>query len=321
MKSFSIGCVATVSIALLVSACGGANVADNVFADPGADAAAGSDTQATGNDAPIGNNDGGNPKKDTGEPVEGDTAPPDTGAPLSADNVCSRLADAICTPALSSCCGTKGIEYKDSGCKSAVLKDCADKLTAVKDGKTTLNLDAYAGCVGAWSTLSTKCATPILEFVKTFAPCSQLFNGTTPFGNSCSEDYQCKVSAGAYGNCTTEGRCDSVTVVGKDAVCGTVSGNRAFCDYGLSCNYTSSSSGVCRTARAIGAACSQNYECGFGNYCSRSFGGSGSCAVGLASGASCSFPAQCASGSCSGGRCTDPNITLASPLFCNGSGG
>ena len=321
MKSFSTGCIAAISIALLAAACGGANVSENAFDDPGADA--GADAQGPGSDTSAGNEETGNPKKDGGGPVETDTAPTDTAMPVTAENICTRLADAICTSSLAGCCGAKGIEYKESGCKAAVTKDCGNKQDAVKAGDTTLNLEAYAACVGAWSALSTKCSTPILEFIKSYAPCNQLFNGTTSYGDTCAEDYECKVAAGAYANCTGEGRCDSITVVGEGAACGSLTGTRAFCNYGLYCQYTSSTSGTCRTAKAIGAGCSQNYECGFGNWCNRGgFGSSGSCVAGTPVGGACSFDAQCASGDCnSSGRCTDPNVTLASPLFCNGSGG
>jgi hypothetical protein len=317
MNTFSPYSIATLSIALLAVACGGANANDSVFQEPGADAAAGSDTANTG-----GQDTGGtNPRKDSGGTVVEDTAAPDTGTPITAENVCTKLADAICTSALSTCCGTKGIEYNASGCRDAITKDCTDKQAAVTDGRTTFNADAYGACVGAWSALTTKCSVPILEFVKTYAACDQLFNGTTAFRDSCAEDYECKVAPGAYANCTSGGQCDSVAVVGNGAPCGTLSTTRAYCDYGLYCQYTSSSSGTCRTAKAIGATCNNSNECGFGNWCNRGgFGSSGTCAAGSPAGTYCSYNEVCASGECSSNRCTDPNVSVAGPAVCNGSG-
>lgn len=321
MKTFSPYRLATLSIALLAVACGGANVSESAFDEPAADGAVATDAENPGTDG-GGNNDAGNGKKDSATPVEDSTAT-DTSTPVTAENVCTKLADAICTSALSSCCGSRGIEYKESGCRTAIMADCTDKQSAVKDGDTTFNLDAYGACVGAWSALSTKCSTPVLEFVKTYAPCNQLFNGTTAYGGGCSEDYHCKVAPGAYANCTAGGQCDSVAVVGNGEPCGNLTGTRAYCDYGLYCQYTSSSAGNCRPAKALGAVCNQSYECGFGNWCNRGgFGGSGTCVAGLAAGASCSFDAQCASGDCgSSNRCTDPNVSVAAPEVCNGSGG
>jgi hypothetical protein len=320
MKSFSTGCIATLSIALLAVACGGAKVSESAFDEP-VDGGATADTAVGQTDAPI-PNETGNPKKDSGGGPE-DAPAIDTAPPLSAENLCTRLADSICTSALSGCCATKGFEWKEAGCRTAVMTDCANKKDAVKKGDTTLNLDAYGACVAAWSALSTKCSVPVFEFVKSYPPCNQLFNGTTPFGDSCGEDYECKVAAGAYGNCSTDNRCDSVIIAANGAPCGGLPGTRAFCDYGLQCMYSSSTSGTCRPAKAIGAMCTQNFECGFGNWCNRGgFGSSGSCVAGSAVGAACSFDAQCASGDCnSSGRCTDPNVTVASPIFCNGSGG
>jgi hypothetical protein len=305
------------SFALLAVACGGANASDATFAEPSDTGASATDTSAPGTDGAMPGTDSGTTNTDSA------TAPVDTGPmppPVTAENVCQKLADAVCTSSLATCCGKRGIEYKESGCKAAIMADCGDKQDAVKAGDTTLNLAAFDACVGAWSTLTTKCTTSILEFVKTYPPCNQLFNGTTPFGSSCAEDWECKVNPGAFGSCSSDNRCDSVTVVGSGAPCGVIMGNRAFCDVGLFCNYTSSTSGTCKETK-VGNPCTDNYQCGYGNYCSRPFGSSGTCAAGLAAGAMCGFNSQCASGTCASNRCTDPNVSLASREICTGAGG
>jgi len=311
------GCIATLSIALLVGACGGANVDESAFADPGDGGTSGSDATPPDKDGGQPGTDGGNPKKDGDTPVV-DTAPPGPG-PVTAENVCQRLADAICTPSLSSCCSKRGYEYKEAGCRAAIAASCAESQNAVKDGRTTLNVDAFGACSSAWSSLATKCGVSVLDFIKSYAPCNQLFNGTTAPGGTCSEDYHCKVSSGAFANCTDGSRCESLVVVSGGAPCGLVGGNRAYCDVGFYCAYTSSSSGTCREVK-LGNPCSENWQCGYGNYCQRSFTGSGNCAAALGAGASCSFGGQCISGACSGGRCTDPNISIASAGVCSGAG-
>jgi hypothetical protein len=317
MKTFPAHRIATLSIALAMAACGGANVSEGAFDEPGADAAAGADTAGSGN-----TDTGNGSTTDSGVvPVE-DAPPADTSPPVTSENVCTKLADAICTASLSACCGTKGIGYKDGGCRDAIMKDCADMQESVKAGRTTLNLDAFGACTAAWSALSTKCSTPLFDFLEAYAPCNQLFNGTTPYGGSCSEDHHCKVAAGAYASCNRDDRCEPVTVASVGAPCGVVSGSNAYCDYGAWCQYMSSSSGTCRAAKAIGASCNNSTECGFGNWCSRSgTSGSGNCAAGLPVGSACGFAQQCASWECVSGRCTDPNVSVASPGICNGSGG
>lgn len=304
------------------AACGSANVSESSFDDPSLnDASSTGDTSTTTTDTstpPTDDTSTDPPKKD-GDPPGEDTAKPDTGAPLSLDNVCNRLADATCTAAFSSCCGTKGFSYKEAGCRAAVNASCAAQVKEIKGGKGTFNAAAFPACVSAWNALATKCSVPILEFLKTYTPCDQLLNGNQTPGNSCGEDWQCKAAEGTFANCGREGRCESIAIVGSGAACVYGGYSRAICDYGLQCAFTSSTSGTCKTATKLGAPCMNHFECGFGNYCDRGFlGTSPKCTAAGALGASCGEGPQCASGNCTGGKCTDPNASIADAALCTG---
>ena len=312
------------SIALL-TACGG-NTNASAFDEQG-DASTSEETSTGADTSVTPGSDAGKdppPKKDSGTTTDDtSTPPPDTSVPLTLDNVCARIADITCTPTYATCCGTKTIPYKESGCRAAVLAACGAQVKAIGGGKGTFNPAAFASCASAWNSLSSKCSVPILDYLRTYAPCNQLLNGGTAPGGSCMEDWECKAAEGAYANCNNDGRCETFAIVGKDAMCSYSGSTRAICDYGQSCAFTmGTASGTCRPAKTLGASCNNSLECGFGYWCDRGgFSGSGKCAVGGAVGTSCFNNEQCASGGCSSGKCTDPNTTPAIGVLCNGSAG
>lgn len=310
------------ALPLLVAACGGASNA-NVFDRPieGDDAAVGADTSGGGEGGTVTDTDVGGGKKDGGDTTDA-VVVEDTAPPLTLDNVCARVADAYCTSSLSTCCASEGLAWKEGGCRDAITAVCNEQVAAAKKGAATFNPAAFDKCAAAWSSLATKCSVPALTYVKTYAVCTELFVGSVAPGGSCAADWQCKVPAGAYANCNRDGRCDAISIVGKDQPC-VYSGNvRALCDYGLACAFASGTySGKCRSANPLGSACSASWECGFGNFCERSGGmGSGKCVAGRLEGAGCYSNDVCASGSCVSSRCTDPNYTPASTFVCSGTG-
>lgn len=255
---------------------------------------------------------------DTG--VAMDTSMPDTGpTPTTLDNVCERLATAVCTKSFQTCCTSKGKDYDVAACRTAIIAGCGDRVDSVKAGDATFDASAFPACAAAWSTLSTKCSIPILDYVKGYAPCQQLFNGKTAPNDSCSQDEDCHAGPGQWVNCSSDGSvCNAFTIPSKEKPCGFGSGTAAICDYGLACAYTSMTMGTCKSAKMVGASCTQDYECGFGNYCAKFGGGPGSCQVGLPYMSGCGSNNMCASGRCSGGSCTDPNVVLATDAICNG---
>lgn len=279
------------------------------------------DSGGTTTDGSIGTDGGGEDAEPPPPDAAVDTAPPPP--PLSLENVCERLADAVCTSSYAACCGTKGFEYKEVGCRAAITAGCGVEVAEVKAGKGTFNADAFDKCAAAWATLASTCTVPLFDYLETYSACNQLFPGTVAPGATCSEDSDCKVPEGYFANCRDDGRCEAVGIAQKDKSCNQSwsTATKTYCDYGLYCS-SSTGTGTCRQGKATGESCTQSYECGFGNWCERAPGSSsGKCAKGLAFNASCSFDSQCASGDCRSGKCTDPNVTPAAPSLCSGATG
>lgn len=313
-----------VALPLLALACGGPSNA-SVFDRPidGQDASTGTDASGGGGEGGtvVEDTGGGGGKKDGGDTVDS-VIVEDTGPSLTLENVCARLADAYCTASLGACCSSEGLAWKEAGCRDAITAVCNEMVDGVKAGEASFNPPAFDKCAAAWSTLTKTCSVPALTYLKSYAVCDELFLGTVPPGGGCDADWECKVPAGAYANCNRDGRCESISIVGKDQPCTYSGSTRAICDYGLACQFASGTySGKCRSANPLGSSCNSSWECGYGNFCDRSGGmGSGKCVAGRVEGASCYNNDVCASGSCVGSRCTDPNYTPASTFTCSGTG-
>jgi hypothetical protein len=304
---------------LVLVACGGASNAA-LFEEPagGADAST-TDGATPGADTGSPAADTGAPAADTGSAVPDsgtDTAPPPS---VTLDTVCPKVADAYCTGTLESCCKTEGLAWNEAGCRAAISAVCDARVKAVKEGKATFNPAALSQCANAWKSMTGRCELPVLDYVKNQAFCSQLFVGTVPPAGACTESSQCKVAVGAVPDCSMS-RCQTTTVSDKDQPCAYTGAVRAFCDYGLACQFSSGATGTCKAAKGVGASCSSSLECGFGFICDRpGLGGSGKCAAGDPAGSPCFSGDRCASGQCLSGRCTDTNVAVVSSFLCSGT--
>jgi hypothetical protein len=161
---------------------------------------------------------------------------------------------------------------------------------------------------------------PLLEYLRSYVPCQLLLNPTAPTGSSCTQDSDCHASAGTYANCgSTSGSCETIAFVGKGASCTYAAPDKRICNDGLFCPFSGGGPTTCDNARPMGSSCgsggfgTNDPSCGFGNRCN-----GGKCAPGLPMDSGCSGDLQCASWSCQGGRCTDPNVEMASPQTCGG---
>lgn len=300
---------------LLLLACGGAKNA-SLFDQP-IDTPDSSSTEAstTADTAPA--VDTGSGGGDTGGGATDTTPPPG----VTLDNVCAKLTDAYCTGALEGCCKDQGLAWNEAGCRAAVGAVCDARVKAVKAGQATFNPAALTPCQNAWNNMATRCTLPLLDYVKNQAFCSQLFVGTQAPASSCAEDWQCKVAAGAVPDCNSSNRCETATVSDKDQPCAYTGAVRAYCDYGLACQFASGATGTCKAAKGVGASCNNSLECGLGYTCEKmGAGSSGKCAVGQPMGAFCLANDACASGQCAGGRCTDPDVSIVSTFVCSGTG-
>ena len=316
--------IALLSVSL--GACGSAPdsslFADNGGGGGGVDSGGGGgDTAVTDSGTAPGDSgsppvDTGKPPKDTGTPPDTTPPPPDVPTGVTLDDVCTKLADAICTGATQTCCLSKGIDYNEAGCRSGVATFCGVLVAEAKASKRTFDPSKFDGCAAAWKSLSGSCSVNTIDYLKVYAPCDALLPGLVSPGGSCSADTDCSVSPGADAICrsTTTGTCENITIVGKGAPCNYDGSVRGFCDNGLYCPYTGGPA-TCKTAKPLGGSCSgaDDVSCGFGNQCQL-----GHCAPGLPKGSSCSGPLECASWNCAGGRCTDPDVTIASSATCNG---
>lgn len=310
-------------LATTLVGCGGAADAGAFTDDGGTTDATGGDAAADGGGDGAMVDDGVDSAADASDGSPGDTAvdtsPPPP--PVTLDNVCAKLADAVCAAPLATCCTKSGFGYDGPGCRDAVTASCGDWVVDVKDGTKTFDPSAFPACAAAWAKLETACSVHVLEFLRTYPPCRRLFDGDTVAGDGCDVDEDCKSPAGGIGACT-DGSCVQYTVVGKDAPCNLSGDVQAVCDLGLFCNVTGGGAdpkGTCKTARKLGESCtfSRWFECGPGYVCVGATGGS-KCAEGKPAGATCGGGYECASWQCTAGRCTSPSHLVASRGLCGG---
>jgi hypothetical protein len=248
-----------------------------------------------------------------------DTSVPDTGMdsgpPIT--TVCDQFATATCTPAFQMCCTSKGLAWDELGCTDVAKLFCDSSRDGVTAGKTVYN-PAYAdACAAAWKSATTSCTLSLTDWIKNRVPCAQTFNGKSAPGGMCTRDSDCHADAGSVGICDNSSKvCRQYSVVAKGAACNYFGISPKLCDKGLYCDFTTGAVPTCKNATPLGAACFgiDDQSCGLGNTCK-----AGKCAVGAPAGASCTRDLECASWSCSVGKCTDPNVTLASKALCSGT--
>ena len=302
--------------------CGSSNVA---FVD---DAGDGTDT-STGSDTAV--DDGSvdsitdSPPPDT-PPI--DTAPP---PPPTLDNVCPKLASGVCGKAAEACCSKTGLKYDEAKCRAGVVASCSAAVAEVKAGTRKFHPEALGKCTDAWAKLETACNVNLIEFLRTYPPCQELFSGTVAAGSACKVDSDCASPTGAYSDCVDSGFpfglvCRQYTVVGKDAACNLNGNVQAICDLGLACAVSGGpvpgDKGTCKPAKKPGEACDAAmwWECGYGYVCQ---GGGfppspAKCVEGKPAGSSCSREQDCASWQCTGYKCGSTSFPVASRELCGG---
>ncbi len=306
---------------LVLVACGG-RVNPDLSADPDARADAGSDTSTPFEDSSV--------RPDLGPPpTDGIVPPPLDGAPPPFDigptdaiappppSICNDLADAICTKYTAACCSAHGTTYVDSKCRDAEISYCKYELDWVATGRLTYDGSQLASCEGAWTKAFATCGVFFVDWLKLYEPCTRVFNGVLKPGDACSYDIECMSPPKGEGYCDpTSKKCKQYDVVGKGAGCNFTGRVIHYCDAGLFCD-TTSTTPTCLPEKPLGSACdgTDDLSCGYLHACV-----GGTCQKGLPAGAACDASAaiQCASWTCTGGKCTDPNVSLADASVCGG---
>lgn len=239
----------------------------------------------------------------------------DSGPPIT--TVCDTFATATCTPAFQMCCSSKGLAWDSLGCSDVAKLFCDSSRDGVTAGKTVYNATYADACAAAWKAATSSCVLSLTDWIKNRVPCAQTFNGKTAAGGACARDSDCHADAGGVGICDNTSKvCRQYAVVPKGSACNYFGVSPKICDKGLYCDFTTGAVPTCKNATPLGGSCFgiDDQSCGLGNTCK-----AGHCAVGAPASASCTRDMECASWSCSVGKCTDPNVTLASKALCSGT--
>ncbi len=251
--------------------------------------------------------------QDTGTFPEIGPNPNDSGPTLS--EVCTRIAQSTCSPSFQKCCISRGQKWDELGCEDVMNNWCDDGRDGVFAGKTTYDPSWAQACAQGWSVWTSSCSLNLMNWIKSQAPCSQMYKGKTAPGGACQRDTDCAANVGFVARCDESSKiCRSYGVVGLGQACNYFTSAPRWCDNGLTCDF-SNGAGVCVKATPLGGACfgSDDTSCGFGYVCT-----SGKCAVGRPVGQTCEQDLQCASWDCSGGKCTDSMVSAAVPYLCGG---
>lgn len=296
--AYGTGLAAALGIMATVVACSGTDTA--AVAGPGADAAAPTDGATT--------SDGG----------DGGTA-----GGYTLDNVCDLTGPKLCA-ARASCCTASG-GYDEAKCLAHAKTECEKDVAAAKAGTMTFDGSKIDECLVKIAPIIQKCSIEFSDFqnlAKTLNGC-RIFSGQLGEGQPCDRDNQCKPtnSDTSFTSCdNTTKKCKTITMLAAGANCDFKDGSGGICSAGLYCDIaTGATSGTCKTALSLDAACQQSkpLECGLGAYC----GASNKCVKSQAGGATCENFLQCSSlkcpktGDAGAGTCA-PVDPIAKPEEC-----
>ncbi len=239
-------------------------------------------------------------------------APGDADGGLS-NAICSGFLGNACNAGTQACCSKAGLSYSTLGCDDTIKSWCGNQVNAVNGGTATYDGSQLAACEARWQQFSNLCSVSTITYLKYYVPCSQLFNGKTVPGGTCTLDSDCYAPPNTVSGCdTAAGVCRSYEIVGFGQSCSYTGANLRYCDGGLYCD---TATYRCRTAKTVGTACAgaTDLSCGIGYICK-----TGRCAAGAPVGAACTNDLQCASWSCQGNACTDANVNISTWGVCGG---
>lgn len=221
--------------------------------------------------------------------VDGGPAFSDGGIPEGyLEDVCSTLANSLCTSRIACGCGSRGdtcVSRETSVC----LDHFASRVAAVDQGLLGFNAATLGDCtnrlISAWSRCDTSFG---LEM-----DCTTAFYEPVGYGETCSGELS-RACAGGDGIC--DGTCEPLGYLGNSCT--------PACHEGLWC-----SEDTCVAASDEGATCLADYSCRWDLICV-----DGQCAVPLYEGSACTSQRACNTGL----RCVD-GLCVAVPSTCESS--
>jgi hypothetical protein len=255
---------------------------------------------------------------DTSAPTDAITKPD---SPPPTAETCKKFVATLCSSKTAACCGKAGMMWNPDGCNTSLDYYCNTLVDQVTLGRATFDGSYLDACLKGWDTDLGTCEIDGLASAKSQIPCTHLFNGTKKVGEVCTgkTNVECEAPPGFGAYCEirtgeTMGKCRAYGFVGKDQPCNFYGSTVRYCDTGLYCDLTSSTT-TCKTAKALGAACDgpDDFSCGNGAGCRMN-----KCALLGAAGATCARNEDCASYVCDTGKCTKAANPVVSSFMCTG---
>jgi len=283
----------------MLIACGGGTEPDFAVTDTGADTSAAGETGT-----------------DTSTPP--DTAPDTPIKPTI--ETCKKFVETTCGAKTSACCATSGFTWKESACKTNLDAYCTALVGDVALGRSTYDASYMDACLKGWEASLTACTIDGLTAGKNQIACQHWFNGMTKPGETCTGKNvaECHAPDGMGAYCDikdgeTTGICRAFTFVGKDQPCNWAGTTARYCETGLYCDLTSTTT-TCKESKPLGATCAGDMDpsCG-ANACKAN-----KCTARLPEGATCATWNDCQSYDCQMNKCTKVYYAAVSSWMCTG---
>ena len=243
----------------------------------------------------------------------------DDGRTYTLDEVCAETVPVICKKR-ESCCTASGVGFDQAGCEAHEMAECMQNVSDVEAGLMEFDGSKVDACIDAFDAFLAQCRVPLADLVRnlqSLRPCAGVWTGQKDIGAACTRGAECKPSADAntFTNCSDQGRCQRVTIVGNGDGCNLTGDDVRICADGLYCDTQLVGNATCKQAVAVGQSCDPlQQDCSLGAYCAI---GSQSCDAAHGAGEDCVVFSQCESLSCTGGQC-DPAEPIVGGQECTG---
>ncbi len=255
---------------------------------------------------------------DTGTPPDGATET-SVDAPKPTVDTCKKFVETTCGAKTATCCATSGYTWKETACRTNLDTYCTSLVGDVALGRSTFDASYLDACLAGWDASLTACTIDGLTAGKNQIPCQHLFNGLKKPGAECEGKTvaECEAPDGMGAYCDiktgeTKGVCRAYAYVGKDAACNWTGTTAHYCNAGLYCDLSTTTS-TCKEQKALGAACSGDMDASCGSNACKDM----KCTARLPEGSACTTWNDCASFDCgTDGKCTKLYYAAVSAYQC-----